>query len=82
MGGGDRILAVKTLVIEGQGTSPNLGQNRTPDDELPVWKVSSYKRSIDLVNRRSRTEQLRVAQFLFAGATVQKATKARWRHSL
>jgi hypothetical protein len=76
MGGTDRLLATKTLVIEGTGTSPNLGQNRTPEDELPVWKVSNFKRSIDLVNRRSRTEQLRVAQFLFAGATMQRQNQS------
>ncbi len=71
MGGKDRILAAKTLVIEGEGSSPNLGQNRTPEDELPVWKVTGFKRAIDFVNGRSRTQQLRVAQFLFALATTQ-----------
>ncbi len=75
MGGSDAIKAAKTLVIEGSGTSLNLGQNRTPEDELPVWKVSSYKRSLDLVNGRERTDQLRIAQFLFAGATVQRQTQ-------
>ena len=54
-----------------KASSPNLGQNRTPEDELPVWKVTGFKRTIDLVNRRTRTEQRREAQFLFAGATVQ-----------
>jgi hypothetical protein len=72
MGGADAIRGAKTLVIEGSGASPNLGQNRTPQDELPVWRVSTYKRSMDLVNGRMRTDQLRVAQFLFAGATVQR----------
>ena len=76
MGGSERLMDVKTLVIEGEGTSPNLGQNRTPDDELPVWKVTGFKRSIDLVNQRSRTEQLRVAQFLFAGATIQRQNQS------
>jgi hypothetical protein len=71
MGGSDHILAAKTLVIEGEGSSPNLGQNRTPEDELPVWKATGFKRSIDLVNGRVRTQQLRTAQFLFAGATTQ-----------
>ena len=71
MGGSDRILATKTLLIEGEGSSPNLGQNRTPEDELPVWKVTGFKRTIDLQNGRVRTQQLRTAQFLFAGATTQ-----------
>jgi hypothetical protein len=71
IGGRDHILAAKTLVMEGEGSSPNLGQNRTPEDELPVWKVTGFKRSIDLANGRMRTQQVRTAQFLFAGATVQ-----------
>lgn len=31
LGGRDRIQAVKTLTIEGEGTNPNIGQNPTPD---------------------------------------------------
>src|SRR5215471_1598489 len=72
MGGTDAIRGAKTLVIEGSGMSPNLGQNRTPQDDLPVWRISTYKRSMDLANGRMRTDQLRTAQFLFAGATVQR----------
>jgi len=72
MGGKDRIEAVKTLVIEGEGPAPNLGQNVTPDGELPVWMVTEFRRSIDLTNGRMRTQQLRTAQFLFALATEQR----------
>jgi hypothetical protein len=72
MGGKDRIQAVKTLVIEGEGPAPNLGQNVTPDGELPVWMVTEFKRKIDVVNGRMNTQQLRTAQFLFALATVQR----------
>ena len=72
MGGLDRIQAVKTLVIEGEGPAPNLGQNVTPDGDLPVWMVTEFKRTIDLANGRMRTQQLRTAQFLFALATVQR----------
>ena len=43
-----------------------------PDGELPVWKVTEFKRTIDLANGRTRMQQLRTAQFLFAGATVQR----------
>ena len=76
LGGKDRIQAVKTLIIEGEGPAPNAGQNRMPDGELPVWKVTEFKRSIDLANGRTRMEQLRTAQFLFAGATVQRQNQA------
>src|SRR5689334_23770876 len=71
MGGLDRIQALKTLTIEGEGDAPNLGQNLTPDGELPNWKVTEFRRSIDFANGRMRTAQRRDAQFLFAGATTQ-----------
>ena len=38
LGGADKIRALKTLMIEGSGSAPNVGQNRMPNDELPVWK--------------------------------------------
>ena len=69
LGGKDRIQAVKSLTIEGAGTSPNIGQNPTPDAPLEVWKVTEFKRSIDLANGRMRVQQHRVAQFAFALAT-------------
>jgi hypothetical protein len=72
LGGADRILAVKTFAIEGEGSAPNVGQNRLPDDELPVWKVTDYQRMIDLANNRARIKQVRTAQFLFANDNVQR----------
>lgn len=77
MGGLDRVRAAKTLVVEGSGPAPNLGQNTAPDGDLPVWQVTDFKRSIDLgngdlANGRMRVQQTRTAQFLFAGATVQQ----------
>jgi hypothetical protein len=72
LGGADRIQAVRTLVVEGEGAAPNVGQNRLPDDELPVWKVTDYQRLIDLTNNRARIKQVRTAQFLFAGNNVQR----------
>jgi hypothetical protein len=72
LGGQDRIKAIKTLAIEGEAVAPNLGQNRMPDSELPVWKVTEFRRIIDLANGRMRSQQLRTAQFLFAGALVQR----------
>jgi Metallo-beta-lactamase superfamily len=72
LGGQDRIKAIKTLAIEGEAVAPNVGQNRMPDSELPVWKVTEFRRTIDLANGRMRSQQLRTAQFLFAGALVQR----------
>jgi len=75
LGGADRLAAVKSLGIEGMGTAPNAGQNRMPYDELPVWKVTEYKRTIDLANGRTLVQQVREAQFLFAGDLVQRQTQ-------
>jgi hypothetical protein len=72
LGGREKILALKTMTIEGEGASPNVGQNTMPDGELPIWKVTEFKRTIDLANSRMRTQQLRTAQFLFAGSNTQR----------
>jgi len=68
LGGKARIQALRTLVIEGSGTNPNVGQNRNPDDPMPDWKVTDYRRTIDLANGRMRLEQHRQAQFAFSMA--------------
>lgn len=70
IGGKERILAVGTLTMEGEGTNSNLGQNLTPDAPLPVWKVTGYKCTIDPGDGRMLLEQVRTAQFPFAGATI------------
>jgi hypothetical protein len=72
LGGKGRIQQLKTLTIEGEGESPNLGQNITPDAPLPVWKVTGFHRTVDLANLRTRVRQVRTAQFLFAGDLEQK----------
>jgi hypothetical protein len=72
LGGRDRILAVKTLTIEGQGAETNLGQNVTPEGKLPVWKVTEFRQTIDPGAGRMRIRETRAAQFLFALATVQR----------
>ena len=72
LGGKERIRSLKSLLIEGEGNAPNLGQNRMPDGELPIWKVTEFRRAIDAANGRMRVKQVRTAQFLFAGATVQQ----------
>ncbi len=72
LGGRERVDAVRSLRIEGEGESPNLGQNTMPDGELPVWKVTEYVRTMDLANGRAVMRQTRTAQFLFAGANTQQ----------
>src|SRR5262245_8929618 len=75
LGGADRVRAVKTVLIQGTGTAPLVGQNRMPDDDLPIWKVSEYTRTIDLASDRTRVAQVREAQFQFAGDLVQRQTQ-------
>src|SRR4051812_38438371 len=72
MGGRQKLLAIKTLTIEGEADAPNVGQNTTPESDLPNWKVTGFKRTIDLPNHRMRMQQVRTAQFLFANANTQR----------
>ena len=72
LGGVDAILALSSLAIEGEGESPNIGQNRMPDSELPIWGVTEYRRILDLANGRTSVQQTRTARFEFAGANVQR----------
>jgi hypothetical protein len=57
LGGRDRIQAATTIVIEGEGSAPNVGQNTMPDGELPVWKVTAFKRTIDQGRRVQRADR-------------------------
>jgi glyoxylase-like metal-dependent hydrolase (beta-lactamase superfamily II) len=73
LGGRDRILAVKTLIIEGQGTNGNLGQDMTPEATSQTFTVSGYKRAIDVAGGRARIEQTRTPAFTyFQGPAPQK----------
>lgn len=73
LGGRDRILAVKTLVIEGEGTNGNLGQDVTPEATGQTFAVTAYKRAIDVAAGRARIEQTRTPNFtFFQGQQPQK----------
>jgi len=65
MGGRDRIVAVKTLVIEGDGKNGNLGQDMTPEATGQAFILSGYKRAIDLAGHRARLEQTRTPNFAY-----------------
>ncbi|MEQ1884410.1 MAG: MBL fold metallo-hydrolase [Bryobacteraceae bacterium] len=66
LGGHDRVLKTRTLVMEGAGVNPNVGQNLTPDSPLLNWRVTDYRKTIDLENRRVRIERHRKAEFAFS----------------
>jgi glyoxylase-like metal-dependent hydrolase (beta-lactamase superfamily II) len=73
LGGGDRIAAVKTLVVEGTGTQYNLGQDVTPGASGQTFAVTGYKRAVDVAGGRARTELTRQPNFtFFQGPAPQK----------
>ncbi len=73
LGGRDRILAVRTLIIEGAGTNGNLLQDMSPEASGQSFLVSGYRRSIDIAGGRARTEQTRTPQFAyFQGMAPQR----------
>ena len=73
LGGRDRLLAVKTLVLEGGGTNGNLLQDMTPEASGQTFLVSSYRRSIDIAGGRAKTEQTRTPTFAyFQGMAPQR----------
>ena len=64
MGGAEVISAAATLVMEGTGTTYRLGQNPSPEADLPTYELHSYRKEVDLDNSRWRTEQIRTGHFL------------------
>ena len=76
MGGRDRILAVNTIVVEGQGRDFNLGQNMAPEADLPVFAVQSFRAAADFQNGRWRQERVRQAQFVTANTAPQRQITA------
>jgi glyoxylase-like metal-dependent hydrolase (beta-lactamase superfamily II) len=73
LGGADRIQAVKTLVVEGEGSNGNLGQDMSPDATGQTFTVTGYKRALDLGSGRVRIEQTRTPNFTyFQGQQPQK----------
>ena len=73
LGGAERILAVKTIVMEGEGTQYNLGQDVVPNASGQTFTVTEYKRSIDVPAGRARTELTRQPNFtFFQGPAAQR----------
>lgn len=71
MGGKDRVLAVRTLVLEGTGDVLNFGQNHTPYAENR-FEVTSFRRSFDFASRRWFLDQTRVPRFQTANTNPQR----------
>ncbi len=71
MGGKERILAIKTLVLEGTATQLNFGQNHTPSAETQ-FDVTAFKRAFDFANRRWFLDLTRVPKFTTGNMNPQR----------
>jgi glyoxylase-like metal-dependent hydrolase (beta-lactamase superfamily II) len=71
LGGEGRIVAIKTISMEGGGMANNLGQARTPQGDDPVnpaeptstFEVTGFTRTIDFANNRAHQQWHRAPQF-------------------
>ena len=59
-----------TLLIEGQGKTYQLGQNKGPRSDLPYYEVENYQLQVDFANERWRLRQDRTSTFL-TGSPLQ-----------
>lgn len=80
LGGKERLLALKTLMLEGGGHDFQVDQEFAYDElgsQFLAYQLRDYKRSYDLANGRGRFEQVREAQFtIFNGQRPQKTVQA------
>ena len=72
LGGKDRVQAVKTIVIEGEGSSWGAVGGPSPLGAQNLTKVADYKQFIDVARERMRATSTRTLQFPFALATVTR----------
>ena len=65
LGGRERVLAVRTVVAEGEGTQYNLGQDVRPGATGQTFVVSGLRQARDIPSARMRTELTRTPNFAF-----------------
>ena len=65
VGGRDKVIAVKSIVIEGTGVNYNLGQDMKPEAATEQFAISGYKREIDTAQGKQRVEQVRTPKFAY-----------------
>ena len=65
LGGRERVAAMKTVVIEGEGVNYNLGQDMRPEAATQTFAITGYTRKIDIANGRQRVEQTRTPKFAY-----------------
>jgi glyoxylase-like metal-dependent hydrolase (beta-lactamase superfamily II) len=59
LGGRDRIAAVKTLLVSGEGTAYSVGSDQLIDTNQRTFRLTGYKQAIDVVAARALVEQTR-----------------------
>lgn len=72
IGGWNAIEPVSTIVLEGDGENYNLGQNRSPAADLPIFKVAPFTRAFDVTTGRWRQGQMRTPTFPAGNPNPQK----------
>jgi hypothetical protein len=79
LGGRERVLAVRTLVVQGGGHDLNVGQSLRYDElglQSDVWQIREYKRMYDLANGRARFEVVRASQYpYYQGIGADRVTQ-------
>jgi glyoxylase-like metal-dependent hydrolase (beta-lactamase superfamily II) len=65
LGGRDRILAIQTLTVEGEGTSGSLGQNLGADGAIHLNSILGHKLEIDVAQQRMSEQYSSKRQFTF-----------------
>lgn len=71
MGGKDRVLAVRTLVLEARGEQLNFGQGHTPTADSK-FEVTSLRRVFDFANKRWFLDLTREPRFITANMAPQR----------
>lgn len=65
LGGVERVQAVRTIVLEGEGTMYNHGQDMAPGASGQTFRMADLRRAVDVQAMRMRVEYQRVPQFPF-----------------
>ena len=75
LGGADVVEKTATLVLEGDGESYYVGENRAPDSDLPVFETR-FRQAYDWGHGRFRKEELRLPTFLTGSAGLRRVITA------
>ena len=72
MGGQERLMAIRTVVLEGTGQEFDIGQNPAPGVAPNTFQVTSYRLAIDFAGKRWRQEHTREPRYPVANPAPQQ----------